>query len=90
MASLGLLYKVQINFSKLSHERLYEKKLGAIMIEPERQKICMLQIAGKCIFQWNWRYLETPKQAHLIKTAERETLNPNNESYLVKTIWSKI
>ena len=39
VASLSLLYKVQINFSKLSHERLYEKNLGAIMIEPDRQKI---------------------------------------------------
>ena len=37
--NLSKQYKVRIKFSKLCREKLYDKNLGAIMIEPERQKI---------------------------------------------------
>ena len=45
-----------------------KKNLGAILIEPDGQKIlqfCMLLIAGKYIFQGKLRYLEAPKETHL-------------------------
>ena len=38
----------------------------------------MLQIAGKPKFKCKLRYLEAPKQAHLIQ----ETLHPINKYYL--------
>ena len=51
-----------------------------------------LDLKKNAISKCKWRLLEPLKQPHLKMKMffERETLNPNNEKYLVKTIGYKL
>ena len=54
------------NFSKLYHEKSYDKNSGVIMIEPDGQEICNF-VCCKLLenaFSEKLTHLETPKQAH--------------------------